>query len=274
MIVSALTTSHTPLSFLTPSITRRTFKFWNPFVASPKEKPTALTEEFLKKKPKAPQLRRGALDSSSILEDEAVAGPKPNEDEQMRMSRNPETMAAALDPRPDARMRWERKMVIRQITRRGRLSRTQLLKRTERELVSKSHDFQTSVKKLQPLATQIVGKTVEEAIVQMRFSKKKAAKDVKEHLEHAKNEAIVRRGMGLGLAEDETFQAVKILTKDGKKVKVRDPSTMYVDQAWVGRGLYGSTPDYRARGQMFMMKNPTTCKLRLLVLEHPANYSS
>lgn len=125
-------------------------------------------------------------------------------------------------------------------------------------MLAKSHDFKTSIKKLLKLAKQISGKTVEEAIVQMRFSKKKAAKDVKDHLEHARNEAIVRRGMGLGLGVDGKFHPREIVTKDGKRVLVKDPTTLYVDQAWVGKGLFGRTPDHRARGQINIMQNPTT----------------
>ncbi|KAH8820962.1 mitochondrial large ribosomal subunit [Xylogone sp. PMI_703] len=221
-----------------------------------------LTEEYLKRKPSNNRggIVRGDLSSSSIFEDEELAGPKPEVpiSAGKKIPRNPESMAAALDPDPDARKRWERKMVIKEIQEEGRLTRAQLLKRQERELLSKSHMFKTSVKKLVPLARQIAGKTVEEAIVQMRFSKKKVAKDVREHLEHARNEAIVRRGMGLGVAEGDKFSPTHIQTKDGKRVKVEDPTTLYVDQAWVGRGLYGITPDYRARGQVHRMKNPST----------------
>lgn len=174
-------------------------------------------------------------------------------------ARNPDSMSAALDPDPRSRKRWERKMVIREIHRRGRLSKAQLLKKQERELVSKSHDFKTSVKKLVPLAKQITGKTVEEAIVQMRFSKKKVAKDVKEHLEHAKNEAIVKRGMGLGL-DGKPFAPVKIQTRDGKRITVDNPTRLYVEQAWCGKGLFGTAYDYRARGRLNIMKLRTTSK--------------
>jgi ribosomal protein L22 len=150
-------------------------------------------------------------------------------------------------------------MVIKEVQKRGRLTKAQLLKTQERQLLAKSHDFKTSVKKLNPLARQIAGKTVEDAIVQMRFSKKKAAKDVLEHLEHAKNEATVKRGMGLGAVNAKKLDhPLKLQTKDGKRIKVEDPTTIYVDQAWVGRGLYGTTPDHRARGQINMTKNPTT----------------
>jgi ribosomal protein L22 len=225
-----------------------------------------LTEEFLRKKPTGPPggLVRGDLSSSSIFEDQNLAGPKFGgrsgaQGPQKEIPRDPRTMAAALDPTPSARLRWERKMVIRQVRKRGRLTKAQLLKQTERQLLSKSHDFKTSVKKLNPLARQIAGKTIEEAIVQMRFSKKKAARDVLEHLEHAKNEAIVKRGMGLGVVNDKKLDhPLKLQTKDGKRIKVEDPTTIYVDQAWVGKGLYGQTPDYRARGQVYLMKNPTT----------------
>jgi ribosomal protein L22 len=233
-----------------------------------------LTEEFLKKKPKAPPgLVRGNLSESSIFEDEEVAGPVPKSANDLVPTkgkdstaatarpppppRNPENMAAALDPDPANRRRWERKMLIREITKRGRLTKTQLLKKQERQLISKSHDFKTSVKKLVPLAKQITGKTIDEAIVQMRFSVKKAANDVRAHLEHAKNEAIVKRGMGLG---KDMKEPKHIQTKKGKRVKVRNLSTMYIEQAWCGKGLYGRTPDHRARGQINIMKNPTTGK--------------
>jgi ribosomal protein L22 len=234
------------LSFLTPCIQTRLFwgRAGERGDIDARSKPqNPLTEEYLKRKPKQQALVRGDLAESSIFEDEEIAGPKPKvevdkQGAQKKLVRNPDAMAAAIDPDPRSRERWERKMVIKGIHKRGRLTRTQQLKREERVILSKSHDFKTSVKKLMPLARQIAGKTVEEAIIQMRFSKKQAAKDVKEHLEHARNEAIVKRGMGLGL-KDDSFTPVKIQTKDGKRVKVQDPTTLYVDQAWCGKGLFG-----------------------------------
>ncbi|OBT61981.1 hypothetical protein VE03_08646 [Pseudogymnoascus sp. 23342-1-I1] len=215
-----------------------------------------LHEDFVKAKSAPVPPKRGSLSSSSIFEDEAVAGPVPTATSPAAPLRNPRHMAAALDPDPSSRERWERKMVIREITARGRLSKAETLKRSERISHSKSHNYQTSVKKLGPLARQITGKPLEEAIVQMRFSKKKAAQGVREHLVHARNEAIVRRGMGLG--KEDGFRAVQIQTKDGKRMKIDDPSRLYIEQAWVGKGDYGITPDHRARGQINMMKNPTT----------------
>lgn len=210
-------------------------------------------------------LVRGGLAGSSVFEDEEISGPKPaalkGEEKGAAYARNPETMAAALNPAPKAKERWERKMVIREIHKQGHLTRKQIIKRTERELHSKSHDFKTSVKKLGPLARQIAGKTVDEAILQMRFSVKKAAAEVRQHLEHARNEAIVARGMGLGSVEGKKLdKPLAIQTKDGRRIRVHDPTTLYVDQAWVGKGDHTFTPDHRARGVMHRMVNPTTRK--------------
>ena len=149
--------------------------------------------------------------------------------------------------------------------------------RTERESLSKSHMFKTSVKKLGPLARQIAGKGIEDAIVQMRFSRKKVAGEVLKHLEYARDEAIVRRGMGLGSVgeasttsesvpevgnhtgeEQEAAKTITITEKSGKKRVIKSPSQIYVSQAWVGRGTYGSAPDHRARGQINKMRLPFT----------------
>ncbi|EHK98505.1 Ribosomal protein L22 [Glarea lozoyensis ATCC 20868] len=236
-----------------------------PKATNPKER---LAASFLKEKPSKPKMNFGGLSKSSILEDESVVG-KPDEkssgkpvdyekDIMKVLPRNPESMKAALNPNPEARIRWQQKMAIREVRKRGRLTKRQILKRTERELSSKSHSIKTSVKKLVPLAKQITGKTVADAIIQMRFSVKKAAKDVKEHLEHAKNEAIVKRGMSLGVPDGDHFSPLHIQTKDKKTVRVNDPTTLFIEQAWVGRSAYGRSLDYRARGRVNVMKNPTT----------------
>jgi ribosomal protein L22 len=259
---STATSNASPLPFLVPCIQRRTI-FWGrkkDSFAAPKD---PMAEEAMKRKPSQQKgLVRGSLSSSSLFEQEAIVGSKPaaTDAKGSEAIRNPVVMAAALDPDPSARQRWQRKMVIREIHKRGRLTRTQFIKRQERELKSASHNIKTSVKKLGPLARQIAGKTVEEAIVQMRFSKKKAAKEVKDHLEHARNEAIIKRGMGLGAKDGASINPIMIKTKDGKRVTVTDPTTLYIEQAWVGKGDYGRTPDHRARGQINIMKNPTTRK--------------
>ncbi|MCJ1442526.1 MAG: 54S ribosomal protein L22, mitochondrial [Stictis urceolatum] len=247
-----------------------------------------LSEDFLTKKNHAklpPQQTPGSLTSSIFDEDNQKPSPTsptaPSDRTSIPLSqRDKALMTSALDPNPKARIRWERKMVIRNIQRRGRISKAVKLARTERQHLSKSPFFTTSVKKMVPLARQIAGKSVEDALVQMRFSKKRAARAVMKHLRLARDEAVVARGMGLGSvkAEDggegkegEAERKVENVTfrdKKGKSRTVGDRSAMYIDQAWVGRGSYGSTPEFRARGRTNILKNPQTSISFLLKEEH------
>ncbi|KAL4920897.1 ribosomal protein L22/L17 [Aspergillus aurantiobrunneus] len=227
----------------------------------------------------APLKREGTLSADSIFaEDEAspklrASGrtpvgrkqetPEQEEAEELTLEkRNRANMQAVLDPRPKARIRWERKMVVRELRGRGRLSKTEQLMRTERESLSKSHWFKTSIKKLGPLARQIAGKNIDDAIIQMQFSKKKAAKDVLGHLKHAKNVAIVRSGMGLGAAqtgdEAQRPKPITITLKDGERKTITDPTSIYISQAWVNRGPYGVDYDHRARGVINRLRPPYT----------------
>ena len=199
-------------------------------------------------------------------------------------SRDPKNMLPVLDPDPNSRERWERKKIIQQITKGGRLSRQQVIKRTEREHLVKSHMMKTSVKKLGMLARQIQGKRIEDAITQMRFSRKKIAQEVLKQLEFARDEAVVMRGMGLSgtktLTTSDDAQAdnatstssssssssselssgkpISIQLKNGKRHAIPDKRAIYIDQAWVGRGPYGKLPDYRARGRIYVMRTPWT----------------
>ncbi len=183
------------------------------------------------------------------------------------VQRDPTVMAAVLDPQPDARRRWERKMLIRHVRRHGdaggppgcRYTRAEWLARSERVSVSASHFLPTSVKKLGALARQIAGKPLDNALVQMRFSPKRAAREVKAHLEHARNEAVVRRGMGLGgVGGGVPGAPVEIELKTGRRHAVADRSALYIDQAWVGRGPYTREPEPRAMGRQYMLMHPST----------------
>ncbi|KAL8727482.1 MAG: hypothetical protein Q9166_006006 [cf. Caloplaca sp. 2 TL-2023] len=248
-----------------------------------------LSPDFLKRKPtpsRTPQQipQQGDLAPSSIFDEgDAQKKPaaKPQQHAQPRVSpRDPTVLAAALDPNPEARRRWQRNQIIRNIRNRGQLTKAQRLARTERESLCKSPFFTTSVKKLMPLARQIAGKPIEEAIVQMRFSKKKVARDVKKHLEYARDKAIVERGMGLGVAtaeynraagidnsdgaaegitaQDQQWPGMVVEDKKGKRRFVTDKSSIYVDEAWVGRGTYGMDYDFRARGRTNILRPPET----------------
>lgn len=129
---------------------------------------------------------------------------------------------------------WPKRAAAREMRRRGRLSRTQRIAQTEKEHTVKSQFFKTSYKKLGQVARQIAGKKLEDAVTQMRFSPKKAARDVLAHLHHARDEAVVRQDM--------------------------DPAQMYVAQAWVGRGSYELDILHRARGRIDTLRKPYACK--------------
>lgn len=104
--------------------------------------------------------------------------------------------------------------------------------------------------------------------MQMRFSKKKAAADVLKHLEYARDQAVVGKGMGLGRvnakAEEEEVRAgegeetITVEDKKGKKRLVTDRTAMYVDEAWVGRGTYETGNDFRAMGRVNRLMLPYT----------------
>ncbi|KAG5925922.1 hypothetical protein E4U53_003201 [Claviceps sorghi] len=173
-----------------------------------------------------------------------------------------ENMAMVTDPDPRSRLRWQRKKVIQMIRRNGSVTKQERIKMTERQLLHKSHFMPTSVKKLVMLSRQIAGKTVDDAITQMTWSKKKMAAEVKYYLEEARDLAIAQRGMGLGRANGETLpKPRKIQTKDGRWIEISDPTRMYIAQSWVGRGPWrGKELDYKGRGRMGIIQHPSTIR--------------
>ncbi|KAL1627138.1 39S ribosomal protein L22, mitochondrial [Neofusicoccum ribis] len=245
-----LTPHRTFISDLFNSLRKRDKTVKPSAAAEPPKPKNPLLEQYLRNKPDGPGAAgrpsqiRGGLSSSSIFQDEK---PRPRDEPEKRddgddgasgpADRDANAMGAALNPDPRGAARWQRKMVIREAQRRGRVSRRVELLRTEREDLVKSPMIKTSVKKLVMLARQIQGKPVDEAILQMRFSKKKAAKEVLKHLEYARDHATVARGMGLGEANETKGEKTEIELKDGTRKVVEDRTGMYVDQAWVGRGI-------------------------------------
>lgn len=137
--------------------------------------------------------------------------------------------AAGLYPREATFLRAER---LRMIKRRGRLTKAQVIDRAEKSHLSKSHFIKTSVKKLGPLARQIAGKSLTHAMVQMRFSPKKAAKSVLSQLKLAQQEASVTKRF--------------------------NPKETFIQQAWVGRGTPTYGMDYRAHGRGYRLTQPYT----------------
>lgn len=167
-----------------------------------------------------------------------------------------------VDPDPRARVRWQRKRVIQMVRRNSQISREERIKMTERELTHKTEFMPTSVKKLVMLSRQIAGKTVDDAITQMSWSKKKMAREVRYYLEEARDLAIAQRGMGLGPANGEILAVPrKIQTNEGKWLEVTDPTRMYIAQSWVGRGPdRGKEIDYKGRGRRGIIRHPSTSK--------------
>ncbi|KAI1455580.1 ribosomal protein L22 [Annulohypoxylon moriforme] len=171
-----------------------------------------------------------------------------------------EHMRRAEDPDPRWRIRFLKKKVRQMVRDADKpLTKAQRIKLTEKEHTSTSDVLATSTKRLMFLSRQIVGKTVDDAITQMRFSKKKMAREVRWQLELARDEAIAKRGMGLGAADGKVFDKPRqIQTKDGKWMEVKDPTGLYVDQSWVGKRLWlGRKAHYMARGRISMMWKPS-----------------
>ncbi|KAK8044556.1 MRPL22 mitochondrial ribosomal large subunit [Apiospora rasikravindrae] len=166
----------------------------------------------------------------------------------------------ALDPDPRWRVRWQRRQVMQMVRGGKKLTKEQKIKLAEKDLTYQSENMETSTKKLVHLARQIAGKPIDEAITQMRYTKKKTGKMLVYYLEEARDRAIVARGMGLGKANGQTFAEPKqIQTKDGKWMEVSDPTQLYVDQAWVGKGPWrGYRIQYHARGRSSGMWHPST----------------
>ncbi|KAF1948983.1 ribosomal protein L22 [Byssothecium circinans] len=283
-----------------------------------------LAHHDVSKKPSRPEPRLGAVSQSpsSLFQPEVEVpgwyeGITPEElqalQEQEKQrerilarEREHELHALKLDPAPAARLKFEKKMAIKDVLKNGRVTKAIKLARTERESTYQSPFLPTSVKKLTRIMHLIAGKTVEEALIQLRFSPKRIARDVRKGLMIARDEAIAKRGMGLGGAQatldalearkareveldaleaeypaleeddidEEGFEpyladgtrrqerpnkdkGTLIELKNGSRKRVLDETEMYIDQAWVGRGEKGVSPEFRARGRVNMLTHRT-----------------
>lgn len=205
--------------------------------------------------------------SDSIFEDEVSAVEQKRRQSgraEQQVPIRPQHLAPTSDPDPQSRQRWERKMVIRMVRRNGAETRSEIIRRTEREMRYRSPYLATSVKKLVHLARQITDRPLEDALIQMQYSKKKMAREVRHHLELARDKAIVEHGMGLARANGEAplEQPKKIKSKDGSWLVISDPSRIYIAQAWVGRGPWrGSRLVHLGRGRKGTHQKPSTSML-------------
>ena len=118
-------------------------------------------------------------------------------------------------------------------------------------------------------------------MIQIRFSRKKADQDVLKHLKYVRDQAVVAKEMGLGKGIGEGVKKpeptgleaklkkegrVVVEDKKGKRRTVTDRSSIYVDEAWVGRGKYEFGIDRRARGASYRLHIPYTSKYILFAL--------
>ncbi|KAL7932609.1 ribosomal protein L22/L17 [Trichoderma chlorosporum] len=204
---------------------------------------------------------RGGVEDNIFQDEIEASKPAPETPAaQASEERTKESLAMVVDPDARSRIRWQRRKIIQSVRRNGQLTREEKIKMTERELIHKSDFLPTSVKKLVMLARQIAGKPVDEAIQQMKWSKKKFAAEVKYHLEEARDMAVVQRGMGLGKVNGDILDKPrKVQTKEGKWIEIVDPTRLYVAQSWVGRGPWrGKEIDYKGRGRMGVIQHPST----------------
>ncbi|KAF9908577.1 hypothetical protein EC991_009722 [Linnemannia zychae] len=106
-------------------------------------------------------------------------------------------------------------------------------KATVKEYQFSTANFKTSTKKLRLLANQIKGLDIQNAINQMEFSQKRPGKRVMNTLAFARTNATTQEKYAM------------------------DASKLYVDRAWVGKGIYHRRIKTHARGKFGVMHHPT-----------------
>ena len=249
-----------------PATTRTKFSLrnLNPFRQPPKPDPATKDLDDHKVRERMSQSAAKPKLSSSIFEDE-VAATEESEQLGVKEARNqqvirPGHLAPTQDPDPRSRVRWERKAVMRMVRRNGRESRREIIRRTEREMRFRSPFLPTSVKKLMHISRQVAGKNVDDALVQMRYSKKKMSREVGHFLGVARDRAVVEHGMGLGKPNGEILEKPrKIKDSEGNWMVVSDPTRIYIAQAWVGRGPWrGQRLVHLGRGRKSVHMKPST----------------
>ncbi|KAI1475502.1 ribosomal protein L22 [Daldinia eschscholtzii] len=269
---AARTAAGKPSLYLQPKTQRRNAWFgWgsssspakSPFAQelSRREREQMLAEKNMQRTKGASIFDEEIKQSENAQKEEAPAAPQDKQVPRLGAgTKVKEHMERAENPDPRWRVRYLKKKVMQMVRDSDKpLTREQRIRLTEKEHTSASESLPTSTKKLMFLSRQIAGKTVDDAITQMRFSKKKMAREVRYQLEEARDSAIAAHGMGLGAVQGKTLEKPrKIQTKDGHWMEVADPTTLYVDQSWVTKGPYrGLRIQYHARSRMSRMWRPT-----------------
>ncbi|KAF2675295.1 ribosomal protein L22 [Microthyrium microscopicum] len=182
--------------------------------------------------------------------------------------RDVDLLRRRLDMDPETRFKAEYRRTVKMMRRGWTITREQHIKRSERQVRMKSPWLKTSTKKLGLIARQLQGKTVDEALLQLRFSKKRTAGEVARHLEHTRDMAVVKWGMGLGQVEGTAGEPMNIRvnngTKLGRKKLITDRTEIFVESATVGRGPMQKEPEFRARGKTNILKHRWSCIIFVL----------
>ncbi|KKF96981.1 54S ribosomal protein L22 mitochondrial [Ceratocystis platani] len=213
-------------------------KSLNPFASRKVTAPTAqnlddpTTRKQLYQQSFAPKVE------GSIFEEEVKTAQASEREDRAERVLDPSALVAGRDPDPRGRLRWQRAAVTNMILRRGAETIDDVIARTERTMTFKSPLMPTSTKKMMYLAQQIASKPLDDAMLQMRYSKKKMGPEIKLQLEEARDRAVAIYGMGLGKANGEAQQAKprNIQDRNGTWRNIQDPSSLYIDQAWVNKG--------------------------------------
>lgn len=265
-------------------ITQRRNAFFGGFFGKKnqkKEKPVAKQLDTYQTQKKLLGRLTDRQQGESIFDDDTQGGKtrkvvrKETEEERVLAAMKPSAMREhnirSTDPDPRWRVRWQKKQIMKTIRSDRGPTREEIIRREERRMRSSSPPLPTSYKKLMHLARQVAGKTVEDALVQMRFSKKKMAREMRVQIEEARDDAILQRGMGLAKPNGQLLkQPKKIQTKDGKWLDITDPSRLYIDEAWVTKGPWrGAHVEYRARARMNVIWKPTAREFSSLTLLLP-----
>ncbi|KAF2635725.1 ribosomal protein L22 [Massarina eburnea CBS 473.64] len=214
--------------------------------------PSHPTSLFKWLEPDSPEWRQGTTtpEQSAKLQKELQA-----REDQLNRQRELEMHALKLDPAPAARRKFETKMAIRDVLKNGRVTKAIKLARTERESVYCSPFLPTSVKKLMRITHLIAGKTVEEALIQLRFSPKRIARDVRKGLMIARDEAIAQRGMGLGggQAAQDALEAEEAREAELAELEAQDDLEDENSEPYFADGT--RRRDRKGGGRLIEMKN-------------------
>ncbi|ERF73274.1 hypothetical protein EPUS_03106 [Endocarpon pusillum Z07020] len=199
--------------------------------------------------------------------------------------RNPSHLEAAINPKPRRRALWQRRMVIRNVRQRGRLTKTIKIARSERSCLSRSliEIDAYSYAEIHPPDALLQ----EESRPRSARAPPRSQTRSHRHPRHGTRPPRTRNLWSpapqpspapttttLPPSVSPTTTSTTIIqthtpptpskpaTLPGTSIPSnpahRSPTDIYISQAWINRGPYRQKPDYRAFGRVFIMRPPHT----------------